>query len=88
MPAPAVDVAIIGGGILGLAAALELTGRYPGLGLVVLEKERRIAAHQSGHNSGVIHSGIYYRPGSAQGRAGGARRARADGVLRRAWHSL
>ena len=66
MPAPAVDVAIIGGGILGLAAALELTGRYPGLGLVVLEKERRIAAHQSGHNSGVIHSGIYYRPGSAK----------------------
>ena len=60
------DVAIIGGGILGLATAMELTGRYPGLGVVVLEKEGRVGAHQSGHNSGVIHSGLYYRPGSAK----------------------
>ena len=58
------DVAVIGGGILGLATAMELSARYAGLSLVVLEKEREVAAHQTGHNSGVIHSGLYYRPGS------------------------
>jgi len=63
---PIYDVAVIGGGILGLATAMELTARYPGLGLVVLEKEEQVGTHQSGHNSGVIHSGLYYRPGSAK----------------------
>ena len=63
-----VDVAIIGGGILGLATAMELTARYPGLSLVVLEKESAVAQHQTAHNSGVIHSGLYYRPGSAKAR--------------------
>lgn len=58
------DVAVIGGGILGLATAMELSARYEGLSLVVLEKEHEVAAHQTGHNSGVIHSGLYYRPGS------------------------
>src|SRR3989338_9058822 len=58
------DVTIIGGGIVGLATAMELTQRHPRLGLLVLEKEKEIALHQTGHNSGVIHSGIYYRPGS------------------------
>ena len=58
------DVAIIGGGIIGLATALQLTGRYPRCRMVVIEKEEGLAAHQTGHNSGVIHSGIYYRPGS------------------------
>ena len=58
------DVAVIGGGILGLATAMELSARYEGISLVVLEKEHEIAAHQTGHNSGVIHSGLYYRPGS------------------------
>ncbi len=58
------DIIIIGGGILGLATALEITRRYPKVKLGVLEKEARLAAHQSGHNSGVIHSGIYYKPGS------------------------
>ena len=62
------DIAIIGAGIVGLATALELTGRHPGLTLVVLEKEARVAAHQSGRNSGVIHSGIYYKPGSYKAR--------------------
>lgn len=58
------DVAIIGGGIIGLATALQLTRRYPKCRTVVLEKEGRLAVHQTGHNSGVVHSGIYYRPDS------------------------
>ncbi len=58
------DVAIIGGGIVGLATALAVTERRPHARLLVLEKEQQWAAHQTGHNSGVIHSGIYYRPGS------------------------
>src|SRR5947207_3372580 len=57
------DVAVIGGGIVGLATALALTSRFR-LALTVLEAEDRLAAHQSGHNSGVIHSGLYYKPGS------------------------
>jgi L-2-hydroxyglutarate oxidase len=59
-----VDMTIVGGGIIGLATALAVTQRYPHLSLVVLEKEDRLATHQTGHNSGVIHSGIYYKPGS------------------------
>jgi L-2-hydroxyglutarate oxidase LhgO len=58
------DTAIIGGGIVGLATAREILQRYPALKLVILEKEAAVAAHQSGHNSGVIHAGIYYKPGS------------------------
>lgn len=58
------DVAIIGGGIVGLATAYQLAQQYPDKTLVVLEKEDRLAAHQTGRNSGVIHSGIYYKPGS------------------------
>jgi L-2-hydroxyglutarate oxidase len=58
------DLTIIGGGIIGLATALEMTRRYPKVRLCVLEKEGRLADHQTGHNSGVIHSGIYYKPGS------------------------
>ncbi|MDP2627235.1 MAG: FAD-dependent oxidoreductase, partial [Candidatus Rokubacteria bacterium] len=62
------DIAIIGGGIVGLATALSLTDRYPRARLVVLDKEPKLAAHQTGHNSGVIHSGIYYKPGSLKAR--------------------
>jgi L-2-hydroxyglutarate oxidase LhgO len=58
------DIAIIGTGIVGLATALGLTERFPRLRVVMLDKEAKIAAHQTGHNSGVIHSGIYYKPGS------------------------
>ena len=58
------DVAIIGGGIVGLATAMALTEQIPGRKIAVLEKEPRVAEHQSGRNSGVIHSGLYYRPGS------------------------
>jgi len=62
------DFAIIGAGIVGLATALELVRSHPSSSLVVLEKEDGIAAHQTGHNSGVIHSGIYYKPGSEKAR--------------------
>jgi (S)-2-hydroxyglutarate dehydrogenase len=58
------DVAIIGGGIVGLATAWQIQQRFPDRSLVVLEKENDIALHQSGRNSGVLHSGIYYKPGS------------------------
>jgi len=57
------DVAIIGGGIVGLATALNLVQNYQ-LSLIILEAENEISAHQTGHNSGVIHSGLYYKPGS------------------------
>ena len=58
------NIVIVGGGIVGLAAALEITRRFPWVRLLVLEKEDRVGRHQSGHNSGVIHSGVYYKPGS------------------------
>jgi L-2-hydroxyglutarate oxidase LhgO len=58
------SLVVVGGGIVGLATAMEWTARYPDLPVVVLEKELVIASHQTGHNSGVIHSGIYYKPGS------------------------
>ena len=60
----AVDVAVVGGGIVGLAVAYALLRARPRLGLVLLEKETEVGRHQTGHNSGVIHSGLYYRPGS------------------------
>ena len=62
------DIAIIGGGIVGLATALQLSTNHPDQRVVVLEKETAIGTHQTGHNSGVIHSGIYYRPGSLKAR--------------------
>ena len=62
------DIAIIGGGIIGLATALELSKQYPRYRIGVLEKEEELATHQTGHNSGVIHSGIYYKPGSLKAR--------------------
>ena len=70
------DLAIVGGGIVGLATALALGEAHPRLRLLLLEKEDRIATHQTGHNSGVIHSGIYYKPGSLKARTcvDGARR--------------
>ncbi|HEX6261685.1 MAG TPA: L-2-hydroxyglutarate oxidase [Actinomycetota bacterium] len=62
------DVAVIGGGLLGLATARHLLERRPDLRLAVLEKESALALHQSGRNSGVVHSGIYYKPGSLKAR--------------------
>ncbi|MBD36515.1 MAG: L-2-hydroxyglutarate oxidase [Opitutae bacterium] len=58
------DICIIGGGIVGLATAYQLSKKHPKLKLVVLEKETSLAKHQTGHNSGVLHTGIYYKPGS------------------------
>ena len=58
------NVAIVGGGIVGLAVALEIAHRFPRLRLLLLEKEDGVGRHQSGHNSGVIHSGVYYKPRS------------------------
>jgi L-2-hydroxyglutarate oxidase len=62
------DVVIIGGGILGLSTAMQLGQRFPAQKIAVVEKEETLATHQTGHNSGVIHSGIYYRPGSWKSR--------------------
>lgn len=62
------DVAIIGCGIVGLALGAELLLRHPGLRILMLEKEGTVAVHQTGHNSGVIHSGVYYAPGSLKAR--------------------
>ena len=62
------DFVVIGGGILGLAVARELLGRHPDASLCVLEREERLAAHQTSHSSGVIHAGIYYAPGSLKAR--------------------
>ena len=88
------DYVVIGGGIVGLAVARELLARHPGASLCLLEREGRLAAHQTSHSSGVIHSGIYYPPGSLKARlcVEGARRlyaycsergieARRDGKL-------
>ena len=63
------DVTIIGGGILGLATALKLEAAHPALRILILEKEAELARHQTGNNSGVIHSGLYYRPGSLKARS-------------------
>jgi L-2-hydroxyglutarate oxidase len=73
------DVAIVGGGIVGLASARSLLERDPGLKIVVLEKEPQVASHQTGNNSGVIHAGIYYKPRSLKANlcVAGARLLRA-----------
>lgn len=70
------DICVVGAGIVGLATARELQTRDPGASVVVLEREPRIAAHQTGHSSGVIHAGIYYEPGTLKARlcTDGARR--------------
>ena len=59
-----VDICIIGGGIVGLATAYQVSQKYPKLSVAVVEKESSLARHQTGHNSGVLHTGIYYKPGS------------------------
>jgi L-2-hydroxyglutarate oxidase len=62
------DIAVIGGGIVGLSVAMQASERFPGLKVLILEKENGVAQHQTGHNSGVIHSGVYYKPGSLKAR--------------------
>ncbi len=68
MPDSTFDVAVIGAGIIGLSTAMNLQTRFPGLRVGVIEKAPGVASQQSGHNSGVIHSGIYYKPGSFKAR--------------------
>ena len=58
------DIVIVGGGIVGLATAYQLKQAKPELKIALVEKENAVARHQTGHNSGVIHSGLYYKPGS------------------------
>jgi L-2-hydroxyglutarate oxidase len=65
---PVCDLIVVGGGIVGLATAYQFQRRFPGRSCRVLDKEPVIAAHQTGHNSGVLHSGIYYKPGSLKAR--------------------
>ncbi|MHB8240636.1 MAG: L-2-hydroxyglutarate oxidase [Solirubrobacteraceae bacterium] len=67
-PPESCDLAVIGAGIVGLAVARELSGRHPNASVCVLERENDIAGHQTSHNSGVLHSGIYYTPGSLKAR--------------------
>ena len=80
------DVVVVGGGIVGLASAYKIVLSHPSVRLVVLEKDDRLATHQTGHNSGVIHSGLYYPPGSAKaatctaGRAELIKFAKAHGI--------
>src|SRR6478735_6801911 len=65
---PSCDVAVVGGGIIGLAVARELIRRDPRASVCVLERETEIGTHQTGHNSGVVHAGVYYPPGSLKAR--------------------
>jgi L-2-hydroxyglutarate oxidase len=67
-PPARTDLTVIGGGIVGLAVARELARRFPSSSVCVLERERELGQHQTGHNSGVIHAGVYYKPGSAKAR--------------------
>jgi (S)-2-hydroxyglutarate dehydrogenase len=62
------DVIIVGAGIVGASTAMQLSQRFPGIDILILEKEADVARHQSGHNSGVIHAGVYYQPGSLKAR--------------------
>src|SRR5579863_3117995 len=61
-------IVIVGGGIVGLAAAYRIGQRFPEAAITVLEKETAVCRHQSGHNSGVLHAGLYYKPGSRKAR--------------------
>src|SRR5215475_4722114 len=61
-------IAIVGGGIVGLATAYRLSERFPAAVITLLEKEDGVGRHQTGHNSGVLHCGLYYRPGSSKAR--------------------
>jgi L-2-hydroxyglutarate oxidase len=67
-PSEHCEIAVVGGGILGLAVARELSGRKPGSSVCVIERETQLGFHQTGHNSGVIHAGVYYVPGSLKAR--------------------
>ncbi len=76
------DFIVIGGGIVGLATAWQLSQRFPGSSIRLLEKENKLAAHQSGRNSGVLHSGIYYKPGSLKAKTCRAGKAAMEAFCR------
>lgn len=76
------DVVIVGAGIVGLATGTDLSRRFPDLRVLLVEKEREVGTHQTGHNSGVIHSGIYYKPGSLKARTCRAGKARLEAFCR------
>ena len=61
-------IMIVGGGIVGLATGWQLARRLPGAAVTILEKEDQVGRHQTGHNSGVLHCGLYYKPGSVKAR--------------------
>jgi L-2-hydroxyglutarate oxidase LhgO len=69
------DIVVVGGGIVGLASAYKITCSHPGISIAVLEKEEQLATHQTGHNSGVIHSGLYYKPRSTKAKTCAAGRS-------------
>ena len=81
------DIVVVGGGIVGLSTAMHACQAFPRLRLLLVEKEDRVARHQSGHNSGVIHSGIYYKPGSLKAKLCVEGAAAMVGVLPRACDS-
>jgi (S)-2-hydroxyglutarate dehydrogenase len=83
MSTPQTDVCIVGGGIVGLATAYRLTEMYPGKHVTVLEKEQDVGHHQTGHNSGVLHSGIYYKPGTLRAQNCRAGKAAMENFCRR-----
>ena len=82
------DVLIVGGGIVGLATAYQLTQDFPDRRVTLLEKEAQLAQHQTGHNSGVLHSGIYYRPGSLRATNCRTGKLAMEAVLRRRGNSI
>ena len=82
------DYCVIGGGIVGLATAIELLKRRPGSRLILLEKESSLAQHQTSHNSGVIHAGVYYAPGSLKAELCPSWRSGHQELLSGARHSL
>jgi len=82
------DLIVIGGGILGLAAAYQLLLRRPSPSLAIVEKEPELASHQTGHNSGVLHAGLYYPPGSRKAKFCREGKIRAGAVRAGTQHSL
>lgn len=82
------DFVIIGGGIIGMSTAMQLIEIYPDARIALLEKEAGPACHQTGHNSGVIHAGVYYTPGSLKAQFLPRRQPRHQGLLRAERHPL
>ena len=81
-------VAIIGGGIVGLATAHQLLERHPSVKVILLEKENGPGRHQTGHNSGVLHCGLYYKPGSTKARLAVEGLRRMTAFCAAAWRAL